>query len=151
MPTQPQQIERSPSRSPEAVEVYCIQPENVHRIWPGRVANMVEKAYTFTDEIMPPDLMAQFQQSFRQLWVVWDGEQIIAAGVTRIIQLKTCKACQIVSAGGGSAQRWKHLITRIEDFARSQGCRKVTIEGRPGWERLFKSYRRTRVVLEKEV
>jgi len=94
------------------------------------------------------------KRRLRQLWVVWDGEQVIAAVMTRIIRLKSAddaKACQITAAGGLSVHRWKDLISTIEAFAKQEGCRKVTIEGRPGWERLFKSYRRTRVVIEKEV
>lgn len=133
-----------------AVDAYMAPRDSVHLLWPG-VAKMIEEAYTFADEIMPPDILDQLRSGHRQLWIVWDGRQVLAAVMTRIVQLRSCKACQITAAGGKEADAWKHLITLIEDFARYEGCRKVTIEGRPGWERLFPAYRRTRVVIEREV
>jgi hypothetical protein len=112
---------------------------------------MVEEAYKFADEIMPPDMLDQLRQSLRQLWVVWDGSQVIAAVLTRIVVLRSGKACRIIAAGGSRSKEWTGLVSVIEDFAKREGCRKVTIEGRPGWERSFKAYRRTKVVLEREL
>lgn len=123
---------------------------SVDEIWPG-VAKMIDEAYKFADEIMPHDLLDQLRSGHRQLWIVWDGRQVLAAVMTRIVQLRSCRAVQITAAGGTAVERWKDLIVLIEDFARHEGCRKVVIEGRPGWERLFKDYRRTRVVIEREV
>lgn len=129
---------------------YVVPRANVDQVWPT-VANLVDEAYKFADEIMPHDMLDQLRSGHRQLWIVWNGEAIVAAVMTRIIQLRSCRAVQITAAGGSELEAWKDLITLIEDFARAEGCRKVTIEGRPGWERLFKNYRRARVVIEREV
>lgn len=134
-----------------AAEIFMASPDDVDRIWPGRVAKMVEQAYTFADEIMPPDMVDLLRLRHRQLWIVWDGAQIIAAGVTKIILARSGKACLVTAAGGKDLPEWTHVISTIEDFARREGCKRVIIEGRPGWERLFKAYRRTRVVIEREV
>lgn len=123
----------------------------VDLVWEGKVAKMIEEAYKSADEIVPPDILDQLRSGHRQLWVVIQGSQILAAVMTRIIQLRSCRACQITAAGGTGVERWKDLVSLIEDFARHEGCRKVVIEGRPGWERLFKRYRRVRTVLELEV
>lgn len=131
-------------------EAYVVPRANVDQVWPG-VAEMIDEAYKFADEIMPHDMLDQLRSGHRQLWVVWNGEAIIAAVMTRIIQLRSCRAVQITAAGGTAVELWKDLITLIEDFARNEGCRKVTIEGRPGWERLYPDYRRARVVIEREV
>lgn len=129
---------------------YMIPRDSVDQAWPG-VAKMIDEAYKFADEIMPFDILDQLRSGHRQLWVVWNGESVVAAVMTRIIQLRSCRAVQITAAGGTEVDAWKDLITLIENFARHEGCRKVTIEGRPGWERLFKDYRRKRVVIEREV
>lgn len=136
--------------SPVAAEAYRINPGDVDQIWPG-VAKMIEEAYKFADEIMPFDILDQLRSAHRQLWIVWNGEKVTAAVMTRIIQLRSCRAVQVTAAGGTELEEWKDLLSLIEDFARYEGCRKVIIEGRPGWERLYKDYRRTRVVIEREV
>lgn len=132
------------------VAAYIVPRANVDQVWPG-VANMIDEAYKFADEIMPHDMLDQLRSGHRQLWVVWNGEAVVAAVMTRIIQLRSCRAVQVTAAGGSELGAWKDLITLIEDYARAEGCRKVTIEGRPGWERTFKNYRRVRVVIEREV
>lgn len=132
------------------VDAYIVPRVNVDQAWPG-VAEMIDEAYKSADEIMPHDMLDQLRSGHRQLWVVWNGEAVVAAVMTRIIQLRSCRAVQITAAGGTGVELWKDLITLIEDFARNEGCRKVTIEGRPGWERLYPDYHRVRVVIEREV
>jgi hypothetical protein len=105
----------------------------------------------FADEDVPPDLIDNLRSGHRQLWVAWDGSKVLAAAITRINVQRSGLACQIAACGGTEGERWMHLISRIEDWARAEGCRKVVIEGRPGWERVFPAYKRVRVVLEREL
>jgi hypothetical protein len=61
------------------------------------------------------------------------------------------KVCVIVACGGSDMPRWLHLIEKIEDFARAEGCAATRIIGRKGWARVLAQYRTTRIVLEKEL
>lgn len=123
----------------------------IPQVWPG-VAEMIDAAYKSADEIMPRDILDELCSGHRQLWVVWSEEkEILAAVLTRIVQLRSCRAMQINACGGVQVERWAHLVALIHAHAKAEGCRKVTIEGRPGWERLFRDYKRTRVILELEL
>ena len=42
-----------------------------------------------------------------------------------------------------------HLISEVEDWARTQGCDIMEAEARPGWARSMKEYKKTRIILEK--
>ena len=119
-------------------------------MWPA-VENLIKAAYNGADEDVPPDLMADLLARRRQLWAVWDGRKFIAAALTRVITLRSGLACQILACGGTEGEKWVGMISRIEDFAAHAGCRKVLFEGRPGWEKIYPTYRRVRVILEKEI
>jgi len=127
-----------------------ISPEQLELVWPA-VEKMIDQAYKFADEIVPPDLLEQLRQHYRQLWIVGDGEKILAAVMTKIILLRSGRCCLITACGGTQGDRWLHLIKEIEAFARFERCGKVQIEGRTGWERKFPRFKRVRIVLEQEL
>jgi hypothetical protein len=39
-------------------------------------------------------------------------------------------------------------MATIEEWAKKEGCSKVTLQGRPGWAKLLQNYRRSQVVME---
>lgn len=84
----------------------------------------------------------------RQLWLVLDGKTIVGAAVTRLV---TDGACEITALGTdpGAGHNHFHLIDRIEDFARAEGCDAVRIIGRPGWQRALPGYAPKAVILER--
>jgi hypothetical protein len=66
------------------------------------------------------------------------------------------KVCEIIACGGKGmrsprGQGWLHLIEKIEDYARAEGCSTVRVVGRKGWKRMLTDYRARRVILEKEI
>ena len=54
-----------------------------------------------------------------------------------------------------TAQRnkWQHLISKREDFAKDEGCKMMELIARPGWQKVYNNhgYKRTHVVLEKQI
>jgi hypothetical protein len=131
---------------------FCVPRDRAADFWP-HVEKLIDKAYKFADEPMPTDLVDQLSRGERQLWIAWDGRRVIAAALTRIVQLRSCRACHLSSLGGieGERGRWVHLISLIESFAEQEGCTRVLIEGRKGWKRILKRYRHVRTVLELEL
>src|SRR5882762_4946162 len=114
------QTELSASRSRAVDEqAYCVPRDNCAEIWPG-VAKMIEEAYKFADENVPPDTLDQLRSGHRQLWVVWDGRTVLSAALTRINVQRSGLACQIAACGGTQGDRWIHLIKRIEDWAKAR-------------------------------
>ena len=94
-----------------------------------------------------------------QLWVVWDKdksttlEKYYGVVVTEIIQRTLVKTCNIFIVTGRRRQKWQHLISVLEDWAKSIGCTDMYLISRKGWERIMEqfNYKKTHVVLEKSI
>jgi hypothetical protein len=81
------------------------------------------------------------------LWLVIDGDQVVGAGVTQL----ALPFGWIVAFGGEDMRRSIPLIENIERHFREEGCTRVRIVGRPGWQRMLTDYRPVAVLLEKEL
>jgi hypothetical protein len=86
-----------------------------------------------------------------QLWMAWDGTDIIAAAITSLGTINGEKVCTIVACGGSCWWRFGHFINDLEKFAKDEGCTSVRINGRAGWRRVLKHYDVQSVVLRKEL
>ena len=85
------------------------------------------------------------------LWLAWDGEKVYAAAVTMLATTEWRKVCELIACGGKDIPRWLHLLEKIEDYARAEGCSAVRIVGRKGWQCMLTNYRAKRIILEKEI
>lgn len=85
------------------------------------------------------------------LWLVWNEPDIEGAAVTQVTKTESSKVCTIVACGGGGMRDWVHLIGKLEDYARQQGCNCVRIAGRKGWQRVLKDYATAKVILERRL
>jgi hypothetical protein len=72
-----------------------------------------------------------------QLWIVWDGNEIIAAATTELIQMPSKKVCVLGSCAGRDLRKWDHFLADLEAFAKREGCDRLRIYGRPGWKRIL--------------
>jgi hypothetical protein len=52
---------------------------------------------------------------------------------------------------GRSVRRWVHLIDEINAWGVKNGAVRFKAQVRPGWERLLSGYRKTHIILEKEI
>lgn len=64
----------------------------------------------------------------------WPGDK--CAIVTEIEQYPLMKSCHFFLAGG-DLQELEQMTPRIEAWAKGQGCKRMTLAGRRGWERTF--------------
>lgn len=76
------------------------------------------------------DVEARIEANTAQLWM---GQG--CALVTEIVDDDIH-----VWLGGGSLRGLLDLRPRVEETARFWGCKRVTINGRPGWDRLFQPF-----------
>lgn len=83
------------------------------------------------------------------LWIIWDGEKVIAAGTTETPTFNGVRYCYVTAIGGGDRREWLHLLAEIEIYAKRHGCAAVRILARRGWQRLLTDYNPTLVLLEK--
>ncbi len=73
--------------------------------------------------------------------------------ITEINEYPKAKDCHVFLAGG-NLQELEVVTARIEQWARSIGCTRVTLAGRKGWERTFlaeRNYRPRWYVMAKEL
>lgn len=93
------------------------------------------------------DLMEALSDGRQQLWMISDGEKLVAICITEI----TKNVCLFFLMIGNGRKNWLHLITEVESWAKKVGCDKMRAIARPGWARVLKDYRKTRIVLEKRI
>lgn len=133
------------------VRLIAVDPKRVAEIWPA-ARPLIEKAYKDGDQVIPLSILADLRTGKRLLWLAVDGEEtIIAAMLTQLFNMVSGKMLKMQECGGERMPEWKHLRRRIEDYARAEGCTRVLVEGRPGWQRIMPDYERVAVVLEKRL
>ena len=90
-----------------------------------------------------------------QLWILWDkenkDEKYHGVVITEVIQRPLIKVLNIRIMVGKNRHEWQKYIKYIEDFAKQNGCDKMELIARPGWERVLKqfNYTKSHVVLDK--
>lgn len=130
----------------------CVPPLDIGKVWP-MVSAMIEAAYAEDGEMMPPELPEWLGAGKGQLWLSVEGEKIIAALTTSIEPMSHGRRLRMISCGGDRMDLWKDCHLQIEEFARAEGCDRIRIEGRSGWQRILApgGYKVTRVTLEKRL
>ncbi|WP_207483121.1 hypothetical protein [Arenibaculum pallidiluteum] len=91
------------------------------------------------------DVCARVLAGRAQFWPAPD-----AALVTEIVAYDRLRACR-VWLGGGALERLRDMVRSVEAWATAQGCARVEILGRPGWERAIPEVRKIAVLLVKEL
>jgi hypothetical protein len=120
----------------------------------------IKSALAYSSQLTDSDFVFDtLKEGKFQLWVLWDKKQSKAVDkyfgvvVTEIIKRKFGKVCHIYIMTGKQRTKWQHLITKVEDFAKQEGCKMMELIARPGWQRVLDDYgyKRTHVVLEKQI
>lgn len=127
-------------------------PEEVWKIWPGVVHDMVDAGFAAFDVPLPPDILEQLKYGTRLLWLAVDGQgRIVAALLTQLFEMRSGRTCKVLECGGEKMRTWVHLRAGIEEYAKREGCGRVIVEGRGGWARMLPDYRMIGVTLEKRI
>lgn len=119
--------------------------ENWHEIEPfvKRVLNKIDLCYTVEN------IKDSLCKAEMQLWTSYIETQLKSVCVTRIVIHPKFKFLEIVMMAGVMISVPELQI--IEDWARSDGCKLVRLEGRKGWARALKDYKIDAIILEKEL
>ncbi|MCC6779765.1 MAG: hypothetical protein IT537_24555 [Hyphomicrobiales bacterium] len=125
----------------------CVDPAQAGEFWPH-----VEPFIAAACRRGLHDL-AGAEQAVRSgaalIWIVWDGESIVAALTTELHRINGRKLCFIAALGGNERRRWLHLIADVESWARAEGCVAMIVMGRLGWQRELRGYRPRGVIMER--
>ena len=136
-----------------------IPTQELDKTW-GLIDKDIRQALAYSSQLTDSDFVYDLaKQGKFQVWVLWDKEQKITTNkyfgvvVTELIKRKFGKVCHIYIMTGRQRNKWQHLISKIENFAKEEGCEMMELIARPGWQKVLKifDYKRTHVVLEKEI
>lgn len=130
------------------MELVCIDPAIVSHFWPN-ISHLIHRAMKRGNLGLFGPVERDVLAGQALLWLAADDTRTLAAAVTQLESTETHKVCTIIACGGTYMRNWLHLIEKIEEFARAEGCHATRIIGRKGWLRMLKDYRATRVILEK--
>lgn len=92
-------------------------------------------------DITPESFRRAVETGEAQLWVIADperegSEKFRAILGTRLAHVMSgMKVCNIILCAGEGRKEWVHLIYKLADWARSEGCEKFSILARRGWVR----------------
>jgi hypothetical protein len=124
-------------RPPPRFELVCVSPALTAMAYPHAAA-LIERAYAASDEFVPDDLPQQFADGLTLLWLEVEDQRAIRAAMTStLLRRPSGLQCKLVACGGEMMPLWVTHIAQIEDYARGEGCVKVYVDGRRGWERVL--------------
>ncbi len=126
------------------MKTVCVDPQQFDKVWP-HVAHLVEGAFRKVGLGDFTLLEKNLEEGKSLLWLAWDGTKIHAVATTDLYG----DHCTISSCAGKHLEQFLPLIKDLEQYARNEGKKSIRVEGRRGWERILKDYKRKAVVLEK--
>lgn len=116
-------------------------------MWP-HVRDLIRAAVERTGLSSFADIEADVLTGMQLVWLAVEGREILAAATTQLVK-PLDKVCILTACSGYDRDQWLPLFEQIEQYAANEGCTKMRIYGRKGWERVLTGYRVEHVVLEK--
>jgi hypothetical protein len=141
------------------MDIIQIPYKKIDEVW-SLVVNPINEALTYSGDHHHSDHYKDLLKEGKlQLWILWDEEKSSIQEkynglvITQIIIRSKKKVCHMPMVTGKNRQRWQHLIEKIENFAKDQGCDCMELIARPGWQKILDKHKyfRTHVVLEKQL
>lgn len=130
------------------MNLIAVPPEQAQEAWPLAEKYVFDacdqSGFSDGQEVLLQVLMGQ-----ALLWLAAEGMDVIGAGVTRLLEERGTKKCEIYAWGAKDQKKCAPLLKTIEDFAKAEGCASVRLLGRRGWARMLPDYRMAAVILEK--
>ena len=142
-------------RQTEAISSPClvkVELEHLHIMWP-LVVRWIDEAQASSRYASTIDVFNAIVSREAQLWVVWNNHKPGAVIVTQLHNSSKGKYCGIWICVGEGRIDTQHLISELEQWAKSEGCAFMRHEARPGWSRVLKAYgyEMPHVILEKDL
>jgi len=123
----------------------------VPRAWP-HVERLISGACDRSNgRFRPQDILNGLLERDYQLWVAFSESEnsIKAVGVTEVVCYRSgLKLLVILMLTGQDREQWTGHMPAIQQWGREQGCTRMLVWARPGWEREMTDFKRTHIVLE---
>lgn len=126
-----------------------LAPEHVETAWPLLKTYTDQLSDRFPDDYPRDRILPLMLEGKIVPWVIWDEErkENYGLGLTEIAVKASGRKALNVFAVGRDHRLWVHLLKHLEEHGRQNGCSKVEIVGRVGWERSLGDYKREKLAL----
>lgn len=133
-------------------QLLAVDPPNVSHAW-DIAKPFIKRAYEAIDAPVPERMFNLLVEGRQLLWIVVDDNlKPIYVFVTELYTRPSgAKVCRLVCGAGERMTEWLALQSKLEAYARAEGCSKIVAEGRPGWARALDGYTEIRRVIEKDL
>ena len=131
------------------MRLVCMPPEFVQQFLPF-ARKYIDAAIERTGLSRASETHFDILAGSKLLWlIIDDASDIHGAVVTDVEQCQGQNLCVIFAYGSDNHKACAHLISDIENYARTIGCAAMRIYGRKGWVRHLPDYQAKAVILEK--
>ena len=121
-------------------ELVNFTKEEVEKVWP-LAETLVAKACATNGGFDAKHILEFLKQGAMQLWMAIDeNNKVICCCVTEIREYPNFKVCDLRITTGEQFERWVGFMDNICKWAKRNGCKKMEVFARPGWERILKQY-----------
>jgi hypothetical protein len=131
-----------------APKLICVDPALAANVWP-LVRPYLDDGFAKHDDFMPEDLLDRVSAGKVLLWVAVVDERIVAAMLTCLLKKRSGLVCRMLATGGTDFSIWKSWHTRIEAYARNEGCVRLESECRQGFLRALTGFRLARIITKR--
>ena len=138
--------------SPLEFEVGLLTPEKLLHYWRNIEVELdrvphIWATYWTKDSLREGALTGRFQ-----VWEVGTKDSVRLIVFSQFISYPACNLLSVFLALGNSLDQCLPVLeAMLEKMAHDNNCQIGQVVGRPGWERKLKGFKRTAVVLTKEV
>lgn len=122
-------------------QIVAIESKQINNIWP-RVKDQIDSALKRSKgELSLETLKNRLLNKESLLLLATDNLVILASIVCELVDTDNGRVCHIVAAGGKNADTWlDEWYNQIVPIAKDQGCVRISLNGRKGWEKKLNKY-----------
>lgn len=139
------------TREPSHLIIRQIPPALLHEMWPMLAPDVVAVVDRARERWTVAHIAEMLITGQWQTWIVWDGEIQAVLATELYHEPSDLKCARAVFVGGRDMKRWAHLMSDLEDWARSEGCARFDMIISKGIAKHFPEYRMSHVLLEKDL
>lgn len=123
------------------VKIVAIENLRIMEIW-DQVKDQIQDALSHSKgELTLPTLLDRLLNKQALLLVAADGMDILASITCELVETESGRVCHIITAGGKNADSWlDEWYNQIVPIAKDQGCVRLSVNGRKGWEKKLSKY-----------